>query len=261
MAQHKQHKTHKITKETIFFVIFVVLWAGLSLIASQFVIAFLLHLLVGNKLSQPFWVLIYYVVSYASALALILLIPPRLRRIYQKSRASKKTSNRVPMQLSATRAELGLTDTPTLTDIGLAPVGYIVYVIFANILTAIFSAFSWFNAKETQDIGFAYFITTADRMFAIIAVVFVAPIAEEVIMRGWLYGKLRNRTGIVVALIITSLVFAVLHGQWNVAVVTFALSAVLCGLREITGTIWGGIILHILVNGVAFYLRYIAQIV
>lgn len=165
------------------------------------------------------------------------------------------------MQLSATRAELGLTDTPTLTDIGLAPVGYIVYVIFANILTAIFSAFSWFNAKETQDIGFAYFITTADRMFAIIAVVFVAPIAEEVIMRGWLYGKLRNRTGIVVALIITSLVFAALHGQWNVAVVTFALSAVLCGLREITGTIWSGIILHILVNGVAFYLRYIAQIV
>ena len=114
---------------------------------------------------------------------------------------------------------------------------------------------------NANSIGFAYFITTADRMFAIIAVVFVAPIAEEVIMRGWLYGKLRNRTGIVVALIITSLVFAVLHGQWNVAIVTFALSAVLCGLREITGTIWSGIILHILVNGVAFYLRYIAQIV
>ena len=261
MAQHKQHKTHKITKETIFFVIFVVLWAALSLIASQFVIAFLLHLLVGNKLSQPFWVLIYYVVSYASALTLILLIPPRLRRIYQKSRASKKTSNRVPMQLSATRAELGLTDAPTLTDIFLSPVGYVVYVIFDYFLTEILSAFSWFNAEETQDIGFAYFITTADRMFAIIAVVFVAPIAEEVIMRGWLYGKLRNRTGIVVALIITSLVFAVLHGQWNVAIVTFALSAVLCGLREITGTIWSGIILHILVNGVAFYLRYIAQIV
>lgn len=261
MTQHKQHKTHKITKETIFFVIFVVLWAALSLVASQFIVAFLLRLLVGDKLVQPFWVLIYYIISYASALALILFVPPRLRQIHQKPCTAKKKSGKTPIQLSATRSELGLTDTPTLTDIGLAPVGYIVYVIFANILTAIFSAFSWFNAKETQDIGFAYFITTADRMFAIIAVVFVAPIAEEVIMRGWLYGKLRNRTGIVVALIITSLVFAVLHGQWNVAVVTFALSAVLCGLREITGTIWSGIILHILVNGVAFYLRYIAQIV
>lgn len=261
MARRKKLQTHKITKETIFFVIFVVLWAALSLVASQFVVAFLLRLLVGNQLSQPFWILVYYIISYAGALALILLVPPRLRQIHQEQRAVKKPSARTSIQLSATRAELGLADTPTLTDIGLAPIGYIVYAIFANVLTAIFSIFSWFNAEEAQDVGFAYFITTADRMFALFAIVLIAPIAEEIIMRGWLYGKLRSRTGIVVALVVTSLVFAVLHGQWNVAVVTFALSAVLCGLREITGTIWSGIILHILVNGVAFYLRYVAQIV
>lgn len=254
MAQRKQHQVHKITKETVYFVIFVTLWAALSLVASQLVTAFLMRLLVGDKLSQPFWVLLYYIISYAGALTLILLVPPRLRQAHQKQHSAKK-------QLSATRAELGLADTPTLTDIGLAPVGYIVYAIFANVLTALFSAFSWFNAEQTQDVGFAYFITTADRFFAMFAIVLIAPIAEEIIMRGWLYGKLRSRTGILVALIITSLVFAILHGQWNVAVVTFALSAVLCGLREITGTIWSGIILHILVNGIAFYLRYVAQIV
>ncbi len=254
MAQRKQHQVHKITKETVYFIIFVTLWAALSLVASQFVTAFLMRLLVGSKLSQPFWVLIYYIISYAGALTLILLVPPRLRQAHRKQHTAQK-------QLSATRAELGLADTPTLTDIGLAPVGYIVYAIFANVLTALFSAFSWFNAEQTQDVGFAYFITTADRFFAMFAIVLIAPIAEEIIMRGWLYGKLRSRTGILVALIITSLVFAILHGQWNVAVVTFALSAVLCGLREITGTIWSGIILHILVNGIAFYLRYVAQIV
>lgn len=261
MAQRKQHQVHKITKETVYFVIFVTLWAALSLVASQLVTAFLMRLLVGDKLSQPFWVLLYYIISYAGALTLILLVPPRLCQIHQKQRTTKKTSAKASMPLSATRAELGLADTPTLTDIGLAPVGYIVYAIFANILTALFSAFSWFNAEQTQDVGFAYFITTADRFFAMFAIVLIAPIAEEIIMRGWLYGKLRSRTGILVALIITSLVFAILHGQWNVAVVTFALSAVLCGLREITGTIWSGIILHILVNGIAFYLRYVAQIV
>jgi len=257
----KKSQTQKITKETVFFVIFVVLWAALSLVASQFVVAFLLRLLVGNQLSQPFWVLVYYIVSYTGALALILLVPPRLRQIHQKKRTAKKSSTKTYVQLSATRTELGLADSPTLTDIGLAPVGYIVYAIFANILTAVFSVFSWFNAEQSQDVGFGYFITTADRFFAMAAIVFIAPIAEEIIMRGWLYGKLRSRTGIVVAIVITSLVFATLHGQWNVAVVTFALSAVLCGLREITGTIWSGILLHILVNGVAFYLRYVAQIV
>lgn len=261
MARHKQSQTPKITRDTIYYVFFVTLWAALSLVASQFVIAFLLKLLIGNSLNQPFWILIYYIISYAGALALILFVPPRLRKLHQKSRATRKSPAKSTTMLSATRDELGLTDSPTLTDIGLAPVGYIVYAIFANILTSIFSVFSWFNAEETQDIGFAYFITTADRVFAMVAVVLIAPIAEEIIMRGWLYGKLRNRTGIIAALIITSLTFAILHGQWNVAVATFALSAVLCGLREITGTIWSGIILHILVNGIAFYLRYVAQII
>ncbi len=263
MARRKQSQSQspRITKDTVFYVIFVTVWAALSLVASQFIVAFLLKLLVGDSLSQPFWILVYYIISYAVALTLILLVPPRLHQLHRKARTTKKVPAKSSIPLSATRGELGLTDSPTLTDIGLAPVGYIVYAIFANILTAIFSVFSWFNAEESQDIGFGYFITTTDRVFAMIAVVLVAPIAEEIIMRGWLYGKLRSRTGIVVALIVTSLVFAILHGQWNVAVVTFALSAVLCGLREITGTIWSGIILHILVNGTAFYLRYVAQII
>lgn len=260
MAKHRRHQTHRITKATIFYVLFVALWAALSLVASQLVTSFVLKLLVGNNLAQPFWVLIFYVISYAGALALILLVPPRLRKVQPRTH-SKSSSASSALPLSSTRAELGLADPPTLTDLGLAPIGYVVYIIIANILTAIFSAFSWFDAEQSQDVGFGYFITSADRFFAIFAIVLIAPIAEEIIMRGWLYGKLRNRTGVIVALVVTSLVFALMHGQWNVAIVTFALSAILCGLREITGTIWSGIILHILVNGVAFYLRYVAQIV
>ena len=37
----------------------------------------------------------------------------------------------------------------------------------------------------------------------------------------------------------------------------FALSIVLCGLREITGTIHAGILLHMLKNGIAFYLLFV----
>ena len=93
-----------------------------------------------------------------------------------------------------------------------------------------------------------------------IALVFIAPIAEEIIMRGWLYGKLRSRLPLPLAIVLTSILFGFLHGQWNVGVGVFALSLVLCSLREITGTIWSGILLHILSNGIAFYLLYIGGV-
>ena len=59
------------------------------------------------------------------------------------------------------------------------------------------------------------------------------------------------------AIFLTSILFAVLHGQLNVGITVFVLSVVLCGLREITGTIWSGMLLHILSNGIAFYILYI----
>ena len=37
----------------------------------------------------------------------------------------------------------------------------------------------------------------------------------------------------------------------------FALSVALCVLREITGTIYAGILTHMIKNGVAFYLLYV----
>jgi len=60
-----------------------------------------------------------------------------------------------------------------------------------------------------------------------------------------------------VAALVTSLVFAAVHGQWNVAIDTFALSLVLCALREVTGTIWAGILLHMFKNAIAFYVLFI----
>jgi hypothetical protein len=59
------------------------------------------------------------------------------------------------------------------------------------------------------------------------------------------------------AIIITSLLFGAVHGQWNVAIDVFVLSLVLCSLREVTGNIWAGVLLHMLKNGLAFYLLFI----
>ena len=94
--------------------------------------------------------------------------------------------------------------------------------------------------------------------------VVVAPVVEELIFRGWLYGKMREathgkfRTWVAIGLpmLLVSLLFGLVHGQWNVGVVVFAMSLVMCALREITGTIYAGMLVHMLKNAVAFMLLF-----
>ena len=120
--------------------------------------------------------------------------------------------------------------------------------------------FPWFDAEQAQDVGFNGLISGPDRFFAMLALVFIAPIVEELVMRGWLFGKLRAKLKFVPAMLLTSLLFAVLHGQWNVGVSVFFLSIIMCSLREITGSLWSGILLHMLNNGIAFYILYILML-
>lgn len=220
------------------------IWVFCSVVASQLLLGFLMVWLLGAEtLSQPIWSGVYSVLSYTLALVLIVFVPPRIKAKWQTS-----------------REQLGLNGTPTWTDIGLAPVGFIVGTVFAIVLAWVFSFFPWFNAEEVQDVGFSIYMNGGEKILAFLVLVVLAPVREELIFRGWLYGRLRARLNMPVAIIITSLLFAIMHFQWNVGVNVFALSVVLCGLREITGTIYAGILTHMIKNGVAFYLLYVLGI-
>lgn len=54
------------------------------------------------------------------------------------------------------------------------------------------------------------------------------------------------------AAIFSSMLFALAHGQWNVAIDTFILSFALIWVFEKTGSIWASILLHALKNLIAF---------
>ena len=278
-ARRTASRRTKLNPQTIWYVIFLLLWTAVALIASQFIIAYPMAWLLGDAALQPLWTAIYNALVYLLTLVLVILVPPRLYQLYQRHHAAKSASSsktaadQTTVKASAApadttpvtanpfatnRTELGFKHLPTFVDLGLAPIGYIVHLVLATALTSLMSLFTWFNAAETQNTGFSYFVTGVDRFVAMIALVFLAPIAEEILMRGWLYGKLRTKLKAPLAILLVSLVFALLHGQWNVGVTVFSLSLVLCTLREITGTIWSGIILHMLSNGIAFYLLYIA---
>ena len=156
-----------------------------------------------------------------------------------------------------TREKLGLTDLPTFTDVGIAILGFIACMIISGIIINILSNIPGFNAAEAQEIGYSSQIYGFDRVVAFIALVIVAPIAEEIIFRGWLYEKVKSYSSVAIATAVISILFGFLHGQWNVGIVVGIMSVIMCLERELTGTIYAGILTHMIKNGVAFWFLFV----
>ena len=153
-----------------------------------------------------------------------------------------------------TRNEMGLRGWPTWTDILLAIVGYIVSTLVGGLLLmigqALIPGIDW---GASQEVGFKSIMNSHDMVMAFIALAIVAPICEELIFRGWLYGKLRAKIPALPAILLVSFLFGLVHGQWNVGVVVFCMSVATCLIRELTGTIYGGVLVHIIRNTIEFY--------
>lgn len=159
---------------------------------------------------------------------------------------------------------LGLERLPTWADIGLAPLGFIVYALVSAALTYIMvQLVPSLPLDQVQDVGFKALSRQYEYTLAFITLVVLAPLAEEVLFRGYLYGKLQKYVPIIPALLVTSLLFGAAHlpgsdhVQWSVALDTFALGIIMCLLRTITGSIWAGVLLHMTKNAIAFYLVFV----
>lgn len=162
------------------------------------------------------------------------------------------------MRHRTTRKEAGVSRLPSWMDLALGPGSFLPYLLLSGVLLLVVkSVLPEADLTEKQELGFSTSIYGMELVFAFLLFVIIAPLLEEVLFRGYLYGKLRPRVGLIVSIILVSLAFAVLHGQLNVGIDTFALSIALCLLREFTGSIWAGVLLHATKNGLAFYLLFI----
>lgn len=156
---------------------------------------------------------------------------------------------------------LGVDKRPTDVIWWLPFVTWLAYMV-ATIIVALFAKalLPWVDQTQEQDVGFADLTFAYEYVFAFIALVVLPPIAEELLFRGYLFGRLRGRLGFWMTTLLVSVLFGLVHGQWNVGIDTAVLSIFLCILREKTGTVWASMAVHAIKNGIAYFFLFIAPL-
>jgi membrane protease YdiL (CAAX protease family) len=85
----------------------------------------------------------------------------------------------------------------------------------------------------------------------------VVPVAEEIFFRGVIYNFLRARLGVWVAILFSSLIFAIAHGDLAVGTSAFVIGIAIAWVYEKSGSLWTAILIHAANNGVKIILLYI----
>lgn len=112
------------------------------------------------------------------------------------------------------------------------------------------------NLDQAQDIVFGSAHTHLELGLAFMALVIIAPLAEEMIFRGFMLPAFAQKFGFWPAAIITSVLFGAVHMQVNVGIVTFLMALILAGLYKKTGSLWPAILFHSLKNLIAFLIIF-----
>ena len=87
-------------------------------------------------------------------------------------------------------------------------------------------------------------------IIAFISAAIISPVYEEIFYRGFLYRWLRTRLGLIAALILSSLIFTIVHiPTYNVMPVNFLSGVIFAWAYERTSSVWPPVIIHGLTNG------------
>jgi len=165
----------------------------------------------------------------------------------------------------ATLRNIGLIK-PRLKDVGFGllatPVYFILYIVSVDLATYFFPSL---NVNQHQQIGFTNVHGPGQLIVTFISLAILPPLVEEVMVRGLLYSSFKKWLPTILAVLLTSGLFAAAHlpeggasGPLYIAAIdTFVLSLVLIFLREKTGGLWSSITLHFIKNSIAFLALFV----
>jgi membrane protease YdiL (CAAX protease family) len=142
---------------------------------------------------------------------------------------------------------------------------FVLYLLSVSVITHFVPSL---NVNEQQQLGFNNVSGNGPLVLTFISLVVLPPLAEEIMVRGFLYSTLKKAMPTIGAVIATSAIFAAAHlpeggsaGPLYIAALdTFVLSLVLIYLREKTGSLWASITLHAIKNGIAFVALFVFNI-
>lgn len=117
-----------------------------------------------------------------------------------------------------------------------------IYVVIVSALGLHIGLQQVLTRLDTTGIGF---------VLTLIVGAVIAPIAEEIFFRGFVYAGLRTRFGVASAVFVASIFFALLHLSLELFIPILMLGIFLTLLYEITGSLYPGIFLHAANNAVA----------
>jgi len=225
------------------------LWVSVTFVASQFAVVWLFRVLgmAGisfGSWSQNLFAITVGIVIYATMFALLIGGPWLIWRRWPSLRT------------------LGIHRLISWLDIGLSLSGTVVYFIAAALVTWLVSIYiPSVDLGQPQSTGIVA-PRGIELALTFVLLVVVGPFVEELVFRGYLYGKLRAYgVPFLISALVVSVLFAAAHLQWNVAINVFVLSLVMCVAREVSGSIWPSILMHVIKNGIAFYLLFVLQVV
>jgi membrane protease YdiL (CAAX protease family) len=159
---------------------------------------------------------------------------------------------------------IGLGRRPVWRDLWQAGLGFAAFYVLLIISGIIVNIIAPNINNEQQNLGFNNISTHIQNALAFISLVILPPLGEEILIRGYLYSGLRMVSRFWPAVVVTSLFFGAAHLElgsggplvWAAAVDTFLLSVVLCFLRERSGALYAGMLVHMANNLVAFGVHF-----
>lgn len=158
---------------------------------------------------------------------------------------------------------------PSLNNIFLAFPVFVVYFACIALVYGLVDTFvKSINTEQEQQIGFEGANGILPLALVFIGLVIIPAVVEEIMVRGFLYGGLVKKYKKITAALLTSGIFGFAHLQlgfgasplWIAAIDTFILSMFLIYLRERTGNLFAGMLVHAIKNTLAFISIFILHI-
>jgi membrane protease YdiL (CAAX protease family) len=130
-------------------------------------------------------------------------------------------------------------------------VSFIVLIFVVNILYSDIITTLHLNLQTNDQVLLARSKQAPITTYAtLLAAVFIAPFCEEVFFRGFVFPGLRHKMPVSLAIVTSALIFAFAHADVGSFAVLLVIGVMLAFVRWRTGSIWPGMLLHMLNNGI-----------